>query len=598
MKINPWLLYLGPLAIVLLSVQTPFQVLWPHFVFENIVLHSSVEAIGAIIALALAAALLRSEEERFYWPALGLLAGGLLDLFHAAILPGHGFVLLHSTSILAGGFWFALVWLPNRKIPRPLTISLPWIIVLGSIAFGIYAPLLRETLPAMRINNEFTPAASALNGLGGAFFLLAAARFLADFISAKRSEDYLFFLLALAFGLSGLLFKFSALWDDAWWFMHFLRLSAYILVLALMVSGLFQKLAGQRALAVQRRQAEEDYRTIILTSLDGFWMTDASGRLLAANDAYCRLIGYSRDELLRMNVTDIEAAEKPEETAAHIKKIIETGSDRFETRHRGKDGGIIDLEVSVNYLPGGAGRFCVFLRDITERKRNEKKIMRLDALLHSIRDVNQLIVIEKDADKLLNNICGILARTRDYRHVWIGEIAEGNFDVLPKAKAGLDESYFEAARFTWDDSPTGRGPVGTAIKTRRPAVVHDVINDPSYEPWREQARQHGCVSAIAVPISINNNIWGSLNICSPNAAAFDDEEINLLLEVASDLGHALRAIETEAGRRQAEEQLQVRVKELEEFNKLVVGRELKMVELEKEVNSLLKELGREPKYNA
>ena len=60
----------------------------------------------------------------------------------------------------------------------------------------------------------------------------------------------------------------------------------------------------------------------------------------------------------------------------------------------------------------------------------------------------------------------------------------------------------------------------------------------------------------------------------------------------------MRAIETEAGRRQAEEQLQARVKELEEFNKLVVGRELKMVELEKEVNSLLKELGRQPKYNA
>jgi len=99
-----------------------------------------------------------------------------------------------------------------------------------------------------------------------------------------------------------------------------------------------------------------------------------SGRFLDVNNAYCSLVGYSREELLTMRIQDVEAAETQEETDRHIKSIMQTGQDRFETRHRRKGGGIVDCEVSVNYLPVGGGRLFVFLRDITERKRAEEKL--------------------------------------------------------------------------------------------------------------------------------------------------------------------------------------------------------------------------------
>jgi len=124
----------------------------------------------------------------------------------------------------------------------------------------------------------------------------------------------------------------------------------------------------------ERKRAEAEYKTIVSTTMDGFWILDLQGNFLDVNDAYCNLIGYNRSELLKMCISNVEATETPEDTARHIKLIMERGWDKFETRHKRKDGTIVDVEVSVNYLDVGGGRFFVFLRDITERKRAEEAL--------------------------------------------------------------------------------------------------------------------------------------------------------------------------------------------------------------------------------
>ncbi len=118
------------------------------------------------------------------------------------------------------------------------------------------------------------------------------------------------------------------------------------------------------------------YRTIISTAMDGFCLVDCRGNFLDMNDAYCRMMGYSRDELLAMKISDIEAKESLEDTIQHMEKVKEVGWDRFETRNRRKEGKIISLEISVNYLSTGGGRFFVFLRDITDRLRTQEALSR------------------------------------------------------------------------------------------------------------------------------------------------------------------------------------------------------------------------------
>ena len=120
-----------------------------------------------------------------------------------------------------------------------------------------------------------------------------------------------------------------------------------------------------------RRWAEEKYQTILNLSWDGFYLCNTKGKFLEVNESCCQMLGYTREELLKMSVQDIEAKETPEEIAQRTKVIKGKGYDRFESRFQCKDGTSIDVDITANYINMDGGRLFVFIRDITERKRVE-----------------------------------------------------------------------------------------------------------------------------------------------------------------------------------------------------------------------------------
>lgn len=119
--------------------------------------------------------------------------------------------------------------------------------------------------------------------------------------------------------------------------------------------------------------SEERHRTILKTAMDGYWLVGADGRIIEVNTAYCDMSGYTEQELLSMSVSDVEDKETAEVTSDHIQKVMEQGQDRFESRHRRKDGTFFDVEVSTQYQSLGSGFFVSFLRDITEHKHVEER---------------------------------------------------------------------------------------------------------------------------------------------------------------------------------------------------------------------------------
>jgi PAS domain S-box-containing protein len=117
---------------------------------------------------------------------------------------------------------------------------------------------------------------------------------------------------------------------------------------------------------------ESEQNEIVQTSLDGFLVANVmNGEILEVNDIYCRMTGFSRDEVMQKTLQDLDAQDTREETEARLNRIQEIGYDRYETRHWHKQGQLIDFEVSATYSKINKGKAFVFLRDITQRKNIE-----------------------------------------------------------------------------------------------------------------------------------------------------------------------------------------------------------------------------------
>jgi PAS domain S-box-containing protein len=108
--------------------------------------------------------------------------------------------------------------------------------------------------------------------------------------------------------------------------------------------------------------------------MDCFALVDINGKLIDVNEAYCQLTGYSRRELLTMSITEVDASEGENSLQVRLNRLINGGYDRFESRHRCKDGRLFDLEISINCLRSGSNNFVMFIRDISQRKKAETDI--------------------------------------------------------------------------------------------------------------------------------------------------------------------------------------------------------------------------------
>lgn len=179
--------------------------------------------------------------------------------------------------------------------------------------------------------------------------------------------------------------------------------------------GIVQDVTERRLVERAMQAKDARYRDIIETAIDGFWIIDLSGRFIQVNEAYCRMSGYGREELLGMAVADVEAVETAAEVADHMARLLNTGSDRFITRHRRKDGSIYDLEVSAQYRAEEGGSIWAFLRDVTLVKAMEERLKASEERYRSLFDLAPLpfVVTQDETTALVNPAAVRFFRVRD-----------------------------------------------------------------------------------------------------------------------------------------------------------------------------------------
>ena len=195
--------------------------------------------------------------------------------------------------------------------------------------------------------------------------------------------------------------------------------------------------------------------------------------------------------------------------------------------------------------------------EIRERRR-------VDRARQALSRCNQALIRAVDEPQFLRELCRVIVEVAGYRLCWVGYAEHDEAkSVRPVAHAGYEEGYLETVRVTWADTERGHGPVGKAIRTREPAVFRDVTRDPDFAPWRAEALRRGYAAVVGIPLLCGSEVLGALAMYAAEPDAFDEDEVQLLRELADDLSYGIVALRTRAACQGAEEALRRAHDELE-----------------------------------
>jgi len=238
--------------------------------------------------------------------------------------------------------------------------------------------------------------------------------------------------------------------------------------------------------------------------------------------------------------------------------------------------GLDDEKVALEAVSGGAQDYMVkgrvdgtmlmrTIRYASERKRAEKELKRINRTLRALSDCNQVLVHATDETSLLEKICRVIVDIGGYRFVWVGFTEnDENKTVRPVAKAGYEEGYLDTVKVTWADTDRGRGPTGTAIRTRKAYTSSNVRTDLRFGPWHDEAVKRGFNSVMSAPLIADDCTLGAITIYSSRVDAFDPEEAKLMNEMADELAYGIVSLRNRSERIRAEKELQKRTHDLGE----------------------------------
>ena len=303
-------------------------------------------------------------------------------------------------------------------------------------------------------------------------------------------------------------------------------------------------------LAEQRiRDAGLLYQSLVENLPQYVYRRDIPGRYTFINQKMCSLLGYSAGQAIGRTACDIWPGDTAPRLAELEKWTLESGNPmetEFELPMPGGEARIMHLALIPLLETGGqiVGLQGIFW-DVTESRKAQARIEHLNQLLRAIRAINSLMIKERDPKKLLQEACEILVQTRDYLLVWAAGVQSGSAQVVPLARAGRGADYVDQVTVAWDESPEGRGPIGSSIRNRAPHIVNDTASDPDFIPWRDHALARRFRSVASFPVFHESRVFGALAVYADRPGAFDAEEVNLLTELAADLGFAARSAEYE-----------------------------------------------------
>ncbi len=318
-----------------------------------------------------------------------------------------------------------------------------------------------------------------------------------------------------------------------------------------------QESAWARAAEAALLQSQERNRAIVDTAMDGVITVDAAGIVTDWNAQATAIFGWSRQEALGRLLTDTIIP--PRHREAHglgIQAFLRTGdgpllNQRIEITGQHKDGHEFPVEISVSPARiGEAYIFSTFVRDITDRRRTERRLASQYAVT---RVLSESLSLEEAVPKIIQAVGESLEW--DLGVFWRSDKASGTLRCLDQWKSAALEKADDFVMETWQQAfKPGIGLPGRIWATGQPTWIRDVAVDENFVR-NASAAKAGFHGAFGFPVRVGGDVEGVVEFFSCQVRDPDDDLLKMVADIGLKIGQFGERTKTEEALRQTEAQL-------------------------------------------
>jgi len=331
--------------------------------------------------------------------------------------------------------------------------------------------------------------------------------------------------------------------------------------------GKLQSEVGERIKTEETLRKTRDYLDNLFNSTSApIVVWDPENRITRYNNAFERLTGYKDNAIvgqkLQMLFSELNREKILQEIfdtlSSSTWKSLEIPILRFDGEVR------IVLWNSTNIYAKDDGKIISTVAqslDITKRKQAEEKIYNLNAVLRLIRNINHLMLTEKDPQQFIQLVCNSFVKTRGYHNAWIALFDESG-DFVSAAEAGVGKEFSQIMK---------RFKRGEPVMCCREALEkHSVTKiEKSIEPCKDcpLAKTYDCKIGMTTRLAYEGKVYGTIKVSAPAEMRIDDEEQTFFKEVAGEIAYALHVIKSELSKKESQKIL----RQSEKFNKSIIN---------------------------
>ncbi|MCX7704922.1 MAG: PAS domain S-box protein [bacterium] len=321
------------------------------------------------------------------------------------------------------------------------------------------------------------------------------------------------------------------------------------------------------------------FRGLFETSSAGMGILDLEGRPIALNNRICEMLGYSRQELMGMILANVVHPDQISSLMATYEKLKKGEITHYETERMyvRKDGKIVWAYVAAQRIFDPVlAKDCItaVAIDMTEKKLYLQQLERIQNILQSCDNCNEIFARATDEKPMLFSICNEMTKGAKLGFTIVILRNDSGIEIAAYPDEGF-EFLFELKELYLEKLITCPSTEGLFEKKR--IVLNDVEQSNYSDDWKKIVLKYGYNSVLALPIVVEGNPIGCMTIFSKEKNRFVDEKENsIITNICEDIGYCVTMLRARKEINSSMEQLE---KSYQQLQKTIEGISLSIAKI-------------------